>query len=70
MKKQSLLNLEAKNDGIVKTCLICRHLNLFKKREKGGVITTQWEYPCNRFPVTAWKEIDDCCAEFKAKEGV
>ena len=67
MKKQRLENIE-KNDGVVNTCLICRHLKLLGKRDKPGTMTTQWEYPCTRYPQVAWKNMDDYCFEFKHRE--
>lgn len=71
MKKEKPKQLELPEDNaVVPTCLICKHLKILGKREIAGLITTAYEYPCTRFPQTAWKSIDDHCSEFRIREEI
>lgn len=56
------------NNAVIPTCLICKHIKVLGKREIPGLMVTEWEYPCNRYPQTAWKKLDDYCSEFRIKE--
>jgi hypothetical protein len=56
-------------EPVIPTCLICKHRELYHRRELRANGGTTWEYPCEA-EKDKWVTIDDHCGEFKKRAGI